>query len=166
MRLRIKSYSPCDVPGYTHLPTIHITGETLGSAIPTRKIHGTVSMIGDGSVRWTTVRAHKGPLMRTGSLNVVDCLHSTPPWRVVTRTNGCRRVSRSEVLRLRWACWACGLARSMSAWTRSVSSCTSVFVWTGLLTALRVRSLLGVEGWLRLSASSVVSLLGYPYPPP
>ncbi|KAI9065682.1 hypothetical protein FKP32DRAFT_1567364 [Trametes sanguinea] len=54
MRLRIKSYSRSDVPGYEHLPTIHVVGETTGASISgqPRRIHGTVGMIADGSVRW------------------------------------------------------------------------------------------------------------------
>ncbi len=59
MRLRIKSYSPCTIPGYEHLPTIHVVGETLRELMPgrPRKMHGTVSIIADGSVRLTLVCA-------------------------------------------------------------------------------------------------------------
>ncbi|CDO77836.1 hypothetical protein BN946_scf184714.g11 [Trametes cinnabarina] len=54
MRLRVKSYSRCTVPGYEHLPTIHVVGETSGASISgqPRRIHGTVGIIADGSVRW------------------------------------------------------------------------------------------------------------------
>ncbi|TFK81218.1 hypothetical protein K466DRAFT_591391 [Polyporus arcularius HHB13444] len=62
MRLRIKSYSPCTIPGYEHLPTIHVVGETLRELMPgrPRKMHGTVSIIADGSVRWTLYSTIQG----------------------------------------------------------------------------------------------------------
>ncbi|KAI0739862.1 hypothetical protein C8Q80DRAFT_1274893 [Daedaleopsis nitida] len=62
MNLRIKSYSPSDMPGYTHLPTINIEGETTGASISgqPRRMHGTVSVIADGSVRWTTYSTVEG----------------------------------------------------------------------------------------------------------
>ena len=57
MRLRIKSYSKSEIPEYAHLPTIHFVGETTGATIhgQPRSIHGTVSVIADGSVRWVLV---------------------------------------------------------------------------------------------------------------
>ncbi len=57
MRLRIKSYSKAEVPEYAHLPTIHFVGETTGATIhgQPRSLHGTVSVIADGSVRWVLV---------------------------------------------------------------------------------------------------------------
>ncbi|KAI0704395.1 hypothetical protein C8T65DRAFT_653863 [Cerioporus squamosus] len=62
MRLRIRSYSPCSIPGYEHLPTIHVVGETLRGVMPgrPRKMHGTVSIIADGSVRWTLYSTVEG----------------------------------------------------------------------------------------------------------
>jgi len=54
LRLRVVSYSPSPVPAYPDRPTIHIEGETSGSAQETRKVRGTVSVIADGSVRWST----------------------------------------------------------------------------------------------------------------
>lgn len=57
MRLRVHSYSPSRVPGYAHLPTIHVEGDTAGSMPGNpRRMEGTVSVIADGSVRWTLVR--------------------------------------------------------------------------------------------------------------
>ncbi|KAI0367862.1 hypothetical protein BV20DRAFT_949233 [Pilatotrama ljubarskyi] len=55
MHLRVASYSRCTVPGYEHLPTIHVVGETAGASITgqPRRIRGTVGVIADGSVRWT-----------------------------------------------------------------------------------------------------------------
>ena len=57
MRLRIKSYSKSEIPEHAHLPTIHFVGETTGATIhgQPRSIHGTVSVIADGSVRWVLV---------------------------------------------------------------------------------------------------------------
>ena len=57
MRLRIESYSQSDIPEYAHLPTIHVAGETTGASLhgQPRKMRGTVSVIADGSVRWTLV---------------------------------------------------------------------------------------------------------------
>ncbi|KAI0074910.1 hypothetical protein K474DRAFT_1664918 [Panus rudis PR-1116 ss-1] len=54
MRLRIVSYSPCEVPGYAHRPNIHVEGETTGPAgtNASRKLRGTVGMIADGCIRW------------------------------------------------------------------------------------------------------------------
>ncbi|KAI8976350.1 hypothetical protein BD414DRAFT_524606 [Trametes punicea] len=54
MRLRVKSYSPSNVAGYEHLPTIHVVGETTGASIAgqPRQLRGTVGVIADGSVRW------------------------------------------------------------------------------------------------------------------
>ncbi|KAI0667551.1 hypothetical protein C8Q78DRAFT_1053852 [Trametes maxima] len=55
MNLRAESYSPCTVPGYEHLPTIHVEGRTSGASASgqPRRIHGTVGVIADGSVRWS-----------------------------------------------------------------------------------------------------------------
>ncbi|KAI0641699.1 hypothetical protein C8Q79DRAFT_919143 [Trametes meyenii] len=55
MNLRAESYSPCTVPGYEHLPTIHVEGRTSGASATgqPRRIHGTVGVIADGSVRWS-----------------------------------------------------------------------------------------------------------------
>ncbi|KAH9896003.1 hypothetical protein C8Q73DRAFT_690466 [Cubamyces lactineus] len=55
MQLRIASYSPSEVPGYEHLPTIHVVGQTTGASLVghRRNIHGTVGVVADGSVRWT-----------------------------------------------------------------------------------------------------------------
>ncbi|KAL1942277.1 hypothetical protein VTO73DRAFT_6341 [Trametes versicolor] len=54
MTLRVERYSPSLVPGYEHLPTIHVVGQSDGASImgPPRRIHGTVGVIADGSVRW------------------------------------------------------------------------------------------------------------------
>ncbi|RPD52545.1 hypothetical protein L226DRAFT_541096 [Lentinus tigrinus ALCF2SS1-7] len=62
MRLRIQSYSPCTVPGYEHLPTIHVIGETVRGAVSgrPRKMHGTVSIVADGSVRWNLYSTIEG----------------------------------------------------------------------------------------------------------
>ncbi|KAH9850419.1 hypothetical protein C2E23DRAFT_735138 [Lenzites betulinus] len=54
MSIRIKRYSPSQVPAYAHLPTIHVVGESDGASSlgHPRRIHGTVGVIADGSVRW------------------------------------------------------------------------------------------------------------------
>lgn len=60
--MKIVGYSPSVVPGYEHLPTIHVEGESGGALWDleqdTRRNHGTVSVVADGSVRWTMVSAH------------------------------------------------------------------------------------------------------------
>ncbi|PIL32502.1 hypothetical protein GSI_05205 [Ganoderma sinense ZZ0214-1] len=62
MRLRIKSYSKSEIPEYAHLPTIHFVGETTGATIhgQPRSLHGTVSVIADGSVRWVLYSSVEG----------------------------------------------------------------------------------------------------------
>ena len=56
MRLRVKAYSASRIRKYAHLPTIHIEGEMASNfPDPSRKVEGTVCIIGDGSVRWTLV---------------------------------------------------------------------------------------------------------------
>lgn len=64
MRLHITSYSPAAVKEYAHLPTIHIEGETVGSGanVRHRSMHGTVSVVADGSVRWQIVSCAALPL--------------------------------------------------------------------------------------------------------
>ncbi|GBE85484.1 hypothetical protein SCP_0800010 [Sparassis crispa] len=54
MRLRVASRSPCLVPGYADRPTLHVEGETSGSSPSghVRRLHGTVGVVADGSVRW------------------------------------------------------------------------------------------------------------------
>lgn len=59
-RLRIVGYSPSVVPGYEDRPTIHVEGDMGGPGWSdiwedTRKLHGTVGIIADGSVRWSLV---------------------------------------------------------------------------------------------------------------
>ncbi|KAI0925420.1 hypothetical protein AcV7_005672 [Taiwanofungus camphoratus] len=55
MRLRVASYSPSPIPIFGDRPTIHVVGETSGSSPSgqVRRVRGTVSVIADGSVRWT-----------------------------------------------------------------------------------------------------------------
>ncbi|KAM5541565.1 hypothetical protein V8D89_004755 [Ganoderma adspersum] len=62
MRLRIKCYSKSEIPEYAHLPTIHFVGETTGATIhgQPRSLHGTVSVIADGSVRWVLYSSVEG----------------------------------------------------------------------------------------------------------
>ncbi|TBU44823.1 hypothetical protein BD309DRAFT_891729 [Dichomitus squalens] len=62
MRLRIKSYSKSEVREYAHLPTIHVVGETTGASLhgQPRRMRGTVSVIADGSVRWTLYSTVEG----------------------------------------------------------------------------------------------------------
>lgn len=57
MRLRVASYSPSPIPIFGDRPTIHVVGETSGSSPSgqVRRVRGTVSVIADGSVRWTLV---------------------------------------------------------------------------------------------------------------
>ena len=57
MRLRIVGYTPSEVASFPDRPTIHVEGETAGPAgsSTTRKVHGSVMMIADGSVRWMLV---------------------------------------------------------------------------------------------------------------
>ncbi|KAI0631873.1 hypothetical protein C8Q77DRAFT_169204 [Trametes polyzona] len=60
--LRITGYSPSPIPKYADRPTIHVEGEMGGaewegsidiSNEDIRRVHGTVSMLSDGSVRWS-----------------------------------------------------------------------------------------------------------------
>ncbi|KAI0822108.1 hypothetical protein BC628DRAFT_1390972 [Trametes gibbosa] len=62
MSIRISGYSPSQVPGYEHLPTIHVVGESDGASSlgHPRRIHGTVGVIADGSVRWILFSAVEG----------------------------------------------------------------------------------------------------------
>ncbi|KAI0631740.1 hypothetical protein C8Q77DRAFT_1159486 [Trametes polyzona] len=62
MTLRAQSYSPAEVPGYEHLPTIHVVGQSAGASSggPPRRIHGTVGVIADGSVRWNLFSSIEG----------------------------------------------------------------------------------------------------------
>ncbi|KAI0942299.1 hypothetical protein AcW1_002963 [Taiwanofungus camphoratus] len=62
LRLRAVGYEPCTVPGYSDRPTIKVEGEMGGAGwtgVPDgvgediRRLHGTVGMIADGSVRWS-----------------------------------------------------------------------------------------------------------------
>lgn len=63
LRLRIVKYTPSLVLEYPDRPTIHLEGE-MGGAVwsaqdgenaDIRKVHGTVEVIADGSVRWSLV---------------------------------------------------------------------------------------------------------------
>lgn len=58
-RLRIVGYSPSPLPQYANRPTIHLEGDMGGAEWDawddTRRLHGTVGMIADGSVRWCLV---------------------------------------------------------------------------------------------------------------
>ena len=58
-RLRIVGYSPSPLPQYADCPTIHLEGDMGGADWDawddTRRLHGTVGMIADGSVRWCLV---------------------------------------------------------------------------------------------------------------
>ena len=76
MRLRIKSYSPCRIPGCEQFPEIHVVGETLPGVIPgrPRRMHGTVSMIADGSVRWNLVSSAILALCALAE-RMSDCAH-------------------------------------------------------------------------------------------
>ncbi|KAI0368215.1 hypothetical protein BV20DRAFT_948678, partial [Pilatotrama ljubarskyi] len=60
--LRITGYSPCPIAKYADRPTIHVEGEMGGAGwqgnVPltdedVRRVHGTVSMLADGNVRWS-----------------------------------------------------------------------------------------------------------------
>ncbi|KAI0348197.1 hypothetical protein BDW22DRAFT_1350363 [Trametopsis cervina] len=57
LTMKIVGYSPAAIPGYEHMPTIHIEGEMGGPLWEIehdqRRIHGTVGVIGDGSIRWS-----------------------------------------------------------------------------------------------------------------
>lgn len=60
MRLRIVAYTKPRFPDlFPDRPTIHVAGETCAAGIgaPPRLVHGTVSMMIDGSVRWRLVRS-------------------------------------------------------------------------------------------------------------
>jgi hypothetical protein len=57
--MRIVGYSPSLVPEYKHLPTIHFEGQ-MGGVLwdieqDTRRTHGSVSVLADGSIRWSMV---------------------------------------------------------------------------------------------------------------
>ncbi|KAG2155223.1 uncharacterized protein EDB93DRAFT_1080589 [Suillus bovinus] len=66
IKIRITGYSEYPIPpGSTTrpLPTIHFEGESLGSdrsLNDLRKVTGTVSMIGDGAIRWSMVSTAAG----------------------------------------------------------------------------------------------------------
>ncbi|KAG1727751.1 uncharacterized protein EDB91DRAFT_885649 [Suillus paluster] len=66
LAIRITGYSESPiVPGSTArpLPTIHVEGESIGSdrsLDDLRKVTGTVSMIGDGAIRWSLVSSAAG----------------------------------------------------------------------------------------------------------
>ncbi|KAH9946734.1 hypothetical protein B0H21DRAFT_387623 [Amylocystis lapponica] len=62
MRLRAAWYSQSPVPAFAERPTIHVEGETSGSAAGgnTRTLRGTVNVVSDGSVRWTLYTAVDG----------------------------------------------------------------------------------------------------------
>ena len=96
MRLRIKSYSKSEVPGYAHLPTIHFVGETTGATMhgQPRSLHGTVSVIGDGSVRWVLVSPVLLLLSTSLSPLTTVCALSIRRWRAAIWTSGCRRAFR------------------------------------------------------------------------
>ncbi|EIW53092.1 uncharacterized protein TRAVEDRAFT_135500 [Trametes versicolor FP-101664 SS1] len=60
--LRITGYSPSPIPAYADRPTIHVEGEMGGvgwdggidiADEDIRRVHGTVSVLADGSVRWS-----------------------------------------------------------------------------------------------------------------
>lgn len=62
--LRITGYSPSPIPAYPNRPTIHVEGEMGGAGWEgdvnladedIRRVHGTVSVLADGSVRWSIV---------------------------------------------------------------------------------------------------------------
>ncbi|KZT03047.1 uncharacterized protein LAESUDRAFT_751817 [Laetiporus sulphureus 93-53] len=68
VRLRVVGYGPPAVPEYPDRPTILIEGETGGADWEghdgdddddIRRIHGTVSMIADGNVRWAMYTSHE-----------------------------------------------------------------------------------------------------------
>ncbi|KAI0095063.1 hypothetical protein BDY19DRAFT_916086 [Irpex rosettiformis] len=64
LTMKITGYSPSVIPGYEHLPDIRFEGE-MGGALwdleqDIRRIHGTVSVIADGSIRWSTYSSPAG----------------------------------------------------------------------------------------------------------
>lgn len=65
--LRITGYSPSPIPAYADRPTINVEGEMGGvgwdgnidiADEDIRRVHGTVSVLADGSVRWSIVRPY------------------------------------------------------------------------------------------------------------
>ncbi|KAL6310214.1 hypothetical protein BKA93DRAFT_721777 [Sparassis latifolia] len=67
LRLRIVGYGPPAIPTHVDRPTIKVEGEMGGAGwvgVPevnddVRKIHGTVSTIADGSIRWSLYSSHE-----------------------------------------------------------------------------------------------------------
>lgn len=119
MTLRVERYSPSLVPGYEHLPTIHVVGQSDGASImgPPRRIHGTVGVIADGSVRWMLVSAALASIPHVVRARGLTCdTSSSRPWRVRRLMSGFQRVSRLAALGPRWASWGCGQERNMSVW--------------------------------------------------
>ena len=59
MRLRVSHYTAPTNSDFPGRPCIHVVGETAGSGHTNhvRKIHGMVSMLADGSVRWNLVKS-------------------------------------------------------------------------------------------------------------
>ncbi|CDO69777.1 hypothetical protein BN946_scf184766.g22 [Trametes cinnabarina] len=65
LSLRITGYSPCPIPEFADRPTIHVEGEMGGAEWlqeaatmglddqDVRRVHGTVTMLIDGNVRWS-----------------------------------------------------------------------------------------------------------------
>ena len=93
MSLRITGYSAPSLPGLYHdRPTIHVEGEMggagwIGSADidhddDIRRVHGTVSMLASGEVRWSIVR---GRSLRRLRETVVAKLFSISGRRLVRR---------------------------------------------------------------------------------
>ncbi|KAH9896104.1 hypothetical protein C8Q73DRAFT_466138 [Cubamyces lactineus] len=68
LSLRITGYSPSPIARYADRPTIHVEGEMGGGnweddEEDVRRVHGTVSMLEDGHVRWSIVRPSRHSLV-------------------------------------------------------------------------------------------------------
>ena len=124
MFLRITGYSAPSLPDLYHdRPTIHVEGEMggagwigsvdVGNDNDIRRVHGTVSMLASGEVRWSIVR---GRSLRRLRETVVAKLFSIsgrrPVRRARTGTSGRPKPCSWAALVRRWVRLGCGQGRS------------------------------------------------------
>lgn len=112
--MKITGYAPSTIPGHERTPDIYFEGE-MGGALwdlehDTRRIHGTVSVIADGSVRWSTVSCSMTWSEREGC--VLIGYESIRPPRVIRKTMSGRVKAFSLAGSVRGAgFWGCGRVR-------------------------------------------------------
>ena len=151
MRLRIKSYSPCCIPDCEQFPDIHVVGETLPRVIfgRQRMMHGTVTMISDGSVRWNLVSsAVVAPCALAERMS--DRAHLAVLYGGGRRqtSSGSRKASRYRGRGFHWAYSGYGPGYNASGWILSVRSLRSQNQLS-ITNRCICRTVLGVEGRLK-----------------